>query len=197
MNKTDISQNSCRRYYSTSTQLFNTNIHQYHTHRKLGYSPYSGNFQLLSPFQKSNRILHICLICSHGMITRSDMLQVHDGVNGYAPVVATLCGKKAAPITTTGRAVYMRFRTNAANNFRGFNISWESMLPFIFSKCFIIAYILKLVRNGNMYPKQTELVLCYMFEYGWGERGVSSCTRLGAFIIVYHVCMDPSHYLIR
>ena len=102
---------------------------------------------------KSIKFLHICLICFHRLITLIYMLQVHDGVNGYAPVVATLCGKKAAPITTTGRAVYLRFRSNAANNFRGFNISWESMLPLMFSMCFIIADILKLVWNGNTYPK--------------------------------------------
>ena len=54
-------------------------------------------------------------------------LQVHDGNNGYAPVVANLCGKEAIkPITTSGKAVYLHFTTDDAITGRGFNISWES-----------------------------------------------------------------------
>ena len=54
-------------------------------------------------------------------------IQVHNGENGYAPVVANLCGKEAVqPIVTSGKAVYLHFTTDAANNARGFNISWES-----------------------------------------------------------------------
>eukprot|EP00058_Branchiostoma_floridae_P021472 XP_002606962.1 hypothetical protein BRAFLDRAFT_200924 [Branchiostoma floridae] len=58
-----------------------------------------------------------------------DSLTVHDGTNAAAPVLATLCGTSAGPVSTTGNNAFLLFTTDYSETESGFLATFTAEDP--------------------------------------------------------------------
>ena len=60
---------------------------------------------------------------------KKDYLAIYDGPNMYSPLIGRHCGnKKPFPFTSTSNNLYIRFKTDSNNEYKGFRAVFNSSL---------------------------------------------------------------------
>ena len=60
------------------------------------------------------------------LISHISCFQIHDGDNSGAKLLGKFCGSATSRIVASGDVIFMRFVTDEADAFRGFNATFKS-----------------------------------------------------------------------
>lgn len=61
---------------------------------------------------------------------RNDYLSIYDGSSYASPIIGKYCGTERPPmIVSKGRYLYLKFRSDMMNNYRGFTMSFKAKYP--------------------------------------------------------------------